>query len=332
MAKAKNTDGVIVPPEIMMLGKSYASRYQADVLNFRTYSVWLNRFTEAAISCFTWENLPESIPEDYFEKMIFYRGNMALTRRKNNVVDVFGNTYPDFVAAPAIPEGRLDIYGNPCKVRLIAQNGDYWTRYASEHVDLKGTNAGLPPIISPADCAICWDSISRIPLFTPIDVYARKIAEIDRTFDLHTMAQRHPFVIEVDEEGQRGARAMFSQVKDGEPAIYVNRNAMANSTLNVLNMQVPYVGDKLQEDKKAIIGEAYTLLGIDNQQNDKKERVQTAEVLSNNEQIAVMRMSRLKARQQFCDRANEIFGTNISVRWAIGHEFEQMPTDASGEW
>jgi hypothetical protein len=107
---------------------------------------------------------------------------------------------------------------------------------------------------------------------------------------------------------------------------------MQNTTLNVLNMQVPYVGDKLIQDKKAIIGEAYTLLGIDNQQNDKRERIQTAEVLSNNEQIAVMRMSRLKARQQFCDRANEIFGLNISVRWSIGHEFEQMPTDAGGEW
>lgn len=328
---AKSNEPVYIPPEIMMLGKSYASRYQADLLNLRTYSVWLNRFIEAAISCFTWEGLPNSIPPDYFEKMIFFRGNMALTRRQNNVIDVLGNTFPDYVAAPATPEGKLDIYGNPCKVRLVSQNGDYWTRYASEHVQL-GHSRDVPPVIMQPDCAICWDSMSRIPLFNPIDVYARKIAEIDRTFDLHTMAQRHPFIIEVDEEGQRGARAMFSNIKDGEPAIYVNRNAMQNTTLNVLNMQVPYVGDKLIQDKKAIIGEAYTLLGIDNQQNDKRERVQTAEVLSNNEQIAVMRMSRLKARQQFCDRANEIFGTNISVKWSIGHEFEQMPTDANGEW
>lgn len=329
---AKSSEPILVPPEIMMLGKSYASRWQSDVLNFRTYRIWFNRFVEAAISCFTWENLPESIPPDYWEKMIFFRGNMALTMRQNNIVDVLGNSFPDFVAAPATPEGKQDIYGNPCKVRLISVNGDYWTRYASEHVDLSGPRSGLPPIIHPADCAICWDSISRIPLFDMIDAYARRIAEIDRTFDLHTMAQRHPFIIEADEENQRSARALFSNIKDGEPAIFINRNAMNVNGINVLNLQVPYVGDKIIEDKKAIVGEVYTLLGIDNQQSDKRERVQTAEVLSNNEQIAVMRMSRLKARQQFCDRANEIFGTEISVKWSIGHEFEQMPTDASGEW
>ena len=330
MAKAK--EPVYIPPEIMMLGKSYASRYQADLMNLRTYSVWLNRFTEAAISCFTWEGMPDNIPVDYFEKMIFFKGNMALTMRQNNLVDILGNTFPDFVAAPATPQGKLDIYGNPCKVRLISMNGDYWTRYASEHVDLTGTRSGMPPLIHPADCAICWDSMSRIPMFNMIDLYARKLAEMDRTYDLHTMAQRHPFVIEVDEEGKRSAQAMFSQVKDGEPAIFVNRNAMTANVLNVLNMQVPYVGDKMLDDKKMIVSEVYTLLGIDNQQQDKKERVQTAEVLSNNEQIAVMRMSRLKARQQFCDRANELFGLDISVRWAIGHEYEAMPTDASGEW
>lgn len=329
---AKTKEPVYIPPEIMMLGKSYASRWQADLMNLRTYSVWLNRFTEAAISCFTWEGMPDNIPVDFFEKMIFFKGNMALTTRQNNLVDILGNTFPDFVAAPATPQGKLDIYGNPCKVRLISMNGDYWTRYASEHVDLTGTRSGMPPLIHQADCAICWDSMSRIPMFNMIDLYARKLAEMDRTYDLHTMAQRHPFVIEVDEEGKRSAQAMFSQVKDGEPAIFVNRNAMTANVLNVLNMQVPYVGDKMLDDKKMIVSEVYTLLGIDNQQQDKKERVQTAEVLSNNEQIAVMRMSRLKARQQFCDRANELFGLDISVRWSIGHEYEAMPTDASGEW
>lgn len=325
----KISGDVYVPPEIMMFGKAFVSRWQSDVLNLRTYSLWYNRFVEAALSSFTWEGLPESIPPDYFEKMVFFRGNCALTKRNVNFGDLLGNRFSDFVAAPATPQGTLDVYGNPCKVRMVAQNGSYWTRYASEWVE---ELPGHLPLVHGADCAICWDSVSRVPLFNAIDAYARKIAEIDRTFDLHNMAQRHPYVLEVDEENQKGARAMFREVQDGEPLILVNRNALDVNNVNVLNMGVPYIGDKLIEDKKALVGEAYTLLGIDNQQTDKRERVQTAEVLSNNEQIAVMRMSRLKSRQRFCDLANDIFGLDISVRWSIGHEFEQMPTDAGGEW
>ena len=56
-----------------------------------------------------------------------------------------------------------------------------------------------------------------------------------------------------------------------------------------------------------------TLLGIDNANQDKKERVQSAEVNANNTQIIASRNIWLSERQKAVEKFNEKFGQNVKV-------------------
>lgn len=80
--------------------------------------------------------------------------------------------------------------------------------------------------------------------------------------------------------------------------------------------------------KSKLWNECMGLLGINNANQDKKERLVAAEVGANDEQVEATRNIALNARQQACDRINDMFGLDISV------DFKSPPpasTDAPGE-
>ena len=94
---------------------------------------------------------------------------------------------------------------------------------------------------------------------------------------------------------------------------------------SVMQTGIDYVGDKLLNDELKIVAQTYTALGIDNNASaEKKERVQTAETLANNEQFLIQRESRLRARQDMAEQINKVFGSECTVRWAVPHVSEAV--------
>ena len=104
----------------------------------------------------------------------------------------------------------------------------------------------------------------------------------------------------------------IKQKQDNEPVIFADKNLDTND-VTVLNTTAPIVFDKLQVQKTNVLNECLTFLGINNANTDKRERLVTNEVESNNEMIQVNSDVMLEARKQACKEINEMFGLNISV-------------------
>lgn len=321
----KPTLNTFIPPEIAMYGNAYARRFEASATNLATYWTWWHLFYTAAITSFEWEGLPDGVDARYLEHVLFMDGSAAVTQRTSDPCTIMPHIVGSYTSS-----GKMDCYNNPNKIIITTANGQTFTRHASPWVKKYGNRYGSGRKLMCANAAIGWDSVTRRPLFTLIDLACRRLAEFDITIDQHVRAERCPFIFMVPEEGKGNAEEMFERVNSGQPAIYTT--PLVNSVVNgtVLNTGVDYVADKLLNDELKIVSQTYTALGIDNNAAaEKKERVQTAETLANNEQFLIQRESRLRSRQKLCEDMNKLFGCEATVRWSIPHA-EELSSDSMG--
>ena len=315
MSKRIPDTGMLVPENVRALGRRAVKSWQQSVINHRTYRNWYRLFYDAMLSRFEWTGLPPEIDPRYLEVLLTQWGCFAFTKLSASVDKYWIGTITN--------QTELDIYTNPTEIRMIGANGFQQVR----HCSIWKNDAG--DILAP-NAYVCWDNMGRMPIFDYVDTMAARIASLDTTIDQHMLAQRMPYAIAVNEEGRKNASELFRKIANGEPAIYVNSDSVTGTpsitvlpTANTTN----YNGGALIADQNKLVAQVYTRLGIDNDaQADKRERVQTAETLSNNEQIMIQRFNYLKPRMDFCEHINSLFGLNVSVKWSIRHVEEDTLT------
>lgn len=309
-----------VPLNVSMFGKRYQKRWQASVKQYRTYDYWRQLFWTAAITRFEWEGLPHGMDARYLETLLCGCGAFAATKRSESGLLTYW-------AGRFSPVGNLDLYRNPNAIDIYSPNGGRQRRHANWWFDHAGSNQHAKRCRAmPPDAVICWDNLARFPILQLIDRQAQRLADMDTTVDQHVRAMRVPYIIQVDEYSKKNAQEMYNRIDSGQPAIYTAPGAMANVPIQVLQTlpKSAYAGSDILNDEQKIVSAVYTMLGIDNNAAaEKKERVQTAETLANNEQFMIQRNSFLKPRQEFCKAVNEMYGWNCSVKWSVPHMPQQ---------
>ena len=103
----------------------------------------------------------------------------------------------------------------------------------------------------------------------------------------------------------------YNQIDENNQVVFVDKDMGFEEAVKVLNTNAPYVVDKLRTELNQVWNEVLTFLGINNSNIDKTARVQTSEVLSNNEQIETSGNVFLKTRKEFCERVNRVFGDEL---------------------
>ena len=103
------------------------------------------------------------------------------------------------------------------------------------------------------------------------------------------------------------------------------------STSAVLDTSSPYILDKLQQQKTDLKNELLTYLGINNNNNIKKERMIVDEVNANNEYTSINLDLMYDLREKACKEINEKFGLNISVKKREVEENGKNDIDTRGD-
>lgn len=256
----------------------------AKDLNDLTYTDYFYRLMLLARSVFKWNNLPNFIDEKWIERYLFTEGKCIFFKDKEK----------GFMVTKCKECGELNPYDEPTTLM------PYGTNYTGG--ELKNDE----------ECVIIRNNDCMIPTSPTIQLYALRLAEITRTIDININAQKTPIMILCSEKQRMSMKNVYKQWNGFEPVIYADKNLDIDA-IKVLKTDAPFVVDKLQLQKHAVWNECMTFLGINNANQDKKERLVQNEVEANNEQVEISALMMLKARERACARINEIFGTNISV-------------------
>lgn len=253
-------------------------------------ALYLRRFTELRVNSFTWTGIPENIPQRFLEMTL-----------NNNALSVFfyDDHYQKYLALPGGSNGYLDMHDEPTAYQVTANNA-YRGR-----------------VISAKDCVPIWANRTRHPDNDVMLWYARRLAEVETTVDINIKSARMSRVLAVSENMRLSGENFVRQIDEGNPVIKVDESFMNDGVLTALDMGVnPDNILSVQMVKNRLYNDCMTFLGVNNSNQDKKERLVSDEVDANSEQVLLNRAIALGARKEAAKAINQRFPElNITVDW-----------------
>lgn len=268
------------------MAKRKTEFWDSAKLNSQTYKQYYNRLMELCISAFEWKNLPETVDPRFLELTLFANGSAIFF--KDDILGYLGLQV--MIAAP------LNVYRIPTNRRAFASNG--YNKQLTEK-----------------DSVIVYNNMIRTNSMLDVEMFARRLYEIDRTIDINVRAQKTPVLIKCNENQRLTLENAYMKFDGNQPVIFADNSSDVKTGFDVLSTGAPYVADKLYTLKTQIWNEALTYLGIANVDTEKKERLIVDEVARQQGGTIASRYSRLNARRQAADQINRMFDLNIEVEY-----------------
>lgn len=263
------------------MGKRDRQFWESAVLNNATFRQYYNRLTELSISMFEWKNLPDSVDPRFLELTLFTDGQAVFFKD-----EVLG-----YLVLQNAKGGSFNVYRIPKERRAFAVNG-----YSKDLTD--------------NDSVIIFNNYLHFNSRLDVEMFARRLYNLDRAIDVNANAQKTPVLIQCDETQRLTMMNLYKQYDGNEPFIFGDKNLNPNA-IKVLQTGAPYVADKLYQLKTQIWNEALTYLGISNTNVTKKERLISDEVIRSQGGTIASRYSRLESRREACKKINKMFGLDI---------------------
>lgn len=254
--------------------------------NDATYVQYFDRLTELAISMFEWVNLPESIDERWMELTLFNKGY---------AVFFYDEELEDYVCLPCSVGGTLDIYNIPTRRRAYAPSG-YNKELTSE------------------DSVLIYNNMLHKNSVLDVEMFAKRLYEIDRIIDVNIAAQKTPLLISCEEPQRLTLKNMYMQYDGNMPAIFGDKN-MGPDSIKAISTGAPFIAPDLYDLKTQRWNEMLTYLGISNLNVQKKERMIRDEVMRQTGGTIASRYSRLNERRKACETINKMFGLDMDCRY-----------------
>lgn len=258
----------------------------AMIINDQTMYDYLDRLKMLAVSLFSWKKLDKyaGVGASRFLELSLYDLGRGVFIKDNEL---------GYMALKVNPSDKLNVYELPTRVEA-------WSVGYNKQFDFD-------------DVVYIMNNELEKPTYEFMKLFAYRLYETERTIDLNLQAQKTPILIEGDTKTILTLKQVYMQYSGNTPFIFGNKQFDISNKLNVLKTDAPYIVDKLDIHKHQIFNDALTVLGIDNANTDKKERLITNEVESNEELIKYYLNCFYKTRKKACDEINEKFGLDIEI-------------------
>lgn len=309
-----NTDlGVPATNEAWNIYNAAMSPSTVHLKDNLTFGMYMRYFLKKAIDAFEWK-MPKEWSQDYFLYTLYNWGYMA----------VFYTWQYGVVAQFPALQGYTLMY-QPSDITVDNQ----WLHNVKRKI---GKN-----------CVVFKAMPDYRGLTDLISNYAAEMALADETIEINMVNSHVSMMFAVDDNKMaQDMRKLYDQIGKGEPAVFYKKRKKgmleddeSGKLWEVFNPQVrqTYIVSDVLSDKRKIENAFNTWFGIPNTNVEKKERMSTNEVESNNADTHTFAGALLKRFKEYCRQVNAMFpGTNMSVDWneAIRKQMESAQEGGNG--
>lgn len=271
------------------MGKSLKSfgqwRLEENLSNYGFYKSQLKRLI---VSMFKWRNLPDGISERFIEECLYYDGYVIFFKATS------GPLKGSYVVSKASPYSK-NIYNEPT------------------HYKAYSSNMMINEIVEADKCVLIRNDYLLEGSVRKVNHYAKRISELDKTFDINMQHIKHPYIIAGNENQIASIKSFYAKFNNGEPYIIVDKKFSDHNDIKVLPTTAENHLQLIQNLRRDIFNEALTSFGINNVNVNKKERLITAEAEQNNEEIEMNRNALFLPRLEAIQLINEKFNLDVSI-------------------
>lgn len=279
--------------------------------------------TQVATSRFKWSNLPDSIDPRFLEMCLYYNALCVV---------YWDRDYDQLLAVRGTGTGFVNMLDNPVSFTVIGPGT--LLKPTTDTAPAQFRQKIIPAymgaakkVAEPEDlkqkAVPIWANPVRYPDLDIVQIYSTRLAMMDRTIEINVKNARRPRILKGTDNTQLSRVNANNAIDKGEELLQVTGALEDMQWIDTLDLGIdPVSFEKLHILRTRTWNEAMSMLGVNGANQDKKERLVSAEVDANDEQILAIRNAALKSRQEAVEIINDIFGLEIEVAWNI--EVEEM--------
>lgn len=274
-------------------------------------SMYFRVLTELAANRFKWSGLPDSVDVRFLEMTLL---NSALS------VFYFDKRMGHYLSIQGGGANWSNVMDNPVGFSVTGSN--FVGMQVSAIRETERAGVAIP----------IWANYTRRPDIDIVRMFARTFAQMDRTIEINSENARQSKVLVSSEQQQLTAVNINRQIDEGTNGIRVKGNPADMGMIQVLDFGVnPDTIEKLDIVRVRKWNQCMGLLGIENANQDKKERLVSSEVNANEDQTSNMRFVNLNSRRMAADKINRMYpDLNISVEYHTDSMRPTMPEIGGG--
>lgn len=267
--------------------------WQTGDYNISLYEVLRDDIMNLALSRFRYIGLPETCDARYLEWCLITYGRACIGFPKGK---------PGmWMSLQAVQQGQPNVYTYPARWRTQGANGDGKWQFAMDW----------------SNGVFIFDNMSRFPLITKINIWARELADILQTQQMNRFHQRIPFILTGPNDREFDMTNLMGQITEGQLAT-ITTDSISGIETKVFNTGVSYLGAELDQTYENTWNKIYRELGIRALPFKSERRIED-EITDTMEPTDLARLSPLSCRRQALDKLNNRFGRyldeSIKVVW-----------------
>lgn len=269
--------------------------------NNKAFTNWFVYLTNLYLNAFEFTGLPDTVNERFLFETLYWDGKALF----------FFDSDIGYLALPCAGDGDFNVYWEYTRWRAISNNYNKVYNYPDECVLVRANQMLYPPLFM-------------------VENWASRIADAERTIDVYSKTMKRPWLVTGEYDDKLTMNVLVDSIENNEVVVTGAKrisDAIQRAYANPMDGQGLMA---LWRHKHELLDECLTWFGINNANTEKRERLITDEVQSNNQLIQLNSDTVLDWLKRACEEINQRFGLSVSVKLKHDYIKEQMNNDNKG--